>query len=99
MSKNRENVTWQNKDGTWGRGFFDFQVTGPDDEWDVEYDNSAFHWAVIGMPSEDAAHDAWRGANPGGGRIVRYSAKNRPEIERYERMAIAALARKPKVRR
>jgi len=99
MSKNRENVIWQNKDGTWGRGFFDFVVTGPDDEWDVEYDNNTFQWAVTGLPSEQAARDAWRGSNPGGSRRVTYSSENRPQIERYERMAVATLAKAKPTRR
>lgn len=72
MSVNRENVTWQAKDGTWSIGFFDFYATGDpmsedwDFEWDVEYDFSKFNWTSHGHPTEEAAYEAWDGANPGG---------------------------------
>jgi hypothetical protein len=87
MSKNRENVIWQSPDGSWNRGFFDYVVTGPDDEWDVEYDHRSFNWAATGLPSEQAAREAWHGANPGGYQRVPWSESNRSEIERYEKMA------------
>jgi len=87
MSKNRENVIWQSRDGTWNRGFFDYVVTGPDDEWDVEYDHRTFNWAATGLPSEDAAHEAWHGANPGMYHRIPWDEKNRAEIDRYEKMA------------
>lgn len=93
MSFNRENVIWQNKDGTWGRGFFDFVVKGPNRERDVEYRFDAFKWATTGQPSEEAAWDSWRGANPGGNTRVVYSKKNKAEIEKYERMAVEFLAK------
>ena len=88
MSKNRENVIWQGPDGKWNRGFFDFVVTGPDDEWDVEYDHKRFFWTATGLPSENAAREAWDGANPGGHQRMLWSNKDdRPYIERYAKMA------------
>jgi hypothetical protein len=89
MSKNRENVIWQSRDGTWNRGFFDYVVTGPDDEWDVEYDHQTFNWVATDLPSENAAREAWHGANPGGYQRVPWDEKNHAEIERYEKMAAA----------
>jgi hypothetical protein len=91
MSKNRENVIWQGSDGKWNRGFFDFVVTGPDDEWDVEYNHDHFFWTATGLPSEDAAREAWDGANPGGYRRMLWSNKDdRPYIKRYEKMTSEA---------
>ena len=91
MSKNRENVIWQGPDGKWNRGFFDFVVTGPDDEWDVEYNRDRFFWTATGLPSEDAARQAWDGANPGGYRRMLWSNKDdRPYIKRYEKMTSEA---------
>lgn len=87
MSKNRENVIWQSPSGRWNRGFFDYFITGPDDEWDVEYDHHRFNWVATDLPSEEAARQAWHGANPGGHQRVPWSEKNRAEIERYEAMA------------
>ena len=87
MSHNRENVIWQSPNGTWNRGFFSFVVTGPDDEWDVEYNHREFSWVATGLPNENAARDAWHGANPGGHHRLPWDEKNRTEIERYEQMA------------
>ncbi|HSX23031.1 MAG TPA: hypothetical protein VLE97_09680 [Gaiellaceae bacterium] len=87
MSKNRENVIWQSPHGTWNRGFFDYYVTGPDDEWDVEYDHRRFNWVTTGLPSEDAAREAWAGANPGGYQRIPWNETNRAEIARYDAMA------------
>jgi hypothetical protein len=72
VSVNRENVIWQSEDGTWSRGFYDYVTTGDDYEWDVEYLDS-FMWVRTGLRSEDAAHDAWDGANPGGYSVARWS--------------------------
>lgn len=75
MSKNRENTTWQSRDGSWNIGFYDYYETGGhgdedyDDEWDVEYTND-FHWVSTGHATEYDAQAAWRGANPGGGSII-----------------------------
>jgi hypothetical protein len=70
MSCDRENIIWQSRDGTWNRAFYDYYETNTDDpdrdyEWDVEYTDE-FNWVVTGLASEDAAHEAWDGANPGG---------------------------------
>lgn len=66
----RENVVWQSRDGTWGIGFFDYYNINQDSEdfdpeWDVEYVYDCFSWASTGHATEDDAHAAWRGANPG----------------------------------
>ena len=82
MSTDRENVTWQSKDGTWNRAFFDFYETGdPSDEdfdyeWDVEY-TEQFNWLVSGLPTEVAADEAWEGSNPGGTSIHPYDADDK----------------------
>lgn len=75
MSKNRENVTWQTVDGTWGNGHYavfpgNIDDDDYDDEWDVDYDFSAFYWASTGHPTPEAAEAAWHGANPGAARHV-----------------------------
>ncbi len=76
MSFHRENIIWQSADGTWSRGFYECHESygghGDDDdedsfdpEWDVEYDYGALEQVSCGHPSEDAAFQSWRGANPG----------------------------------
>lgn len=73
MSFNRENVTWQSKDGTWNLGFFTVTWTGNGDpEWDVEYDFDTFEWVSKGHPTMDAATQSWDGCNPGGSSIYFY---------------------------
>jgi hypothetical protein len=89
MSVNRENVIWKSRNGTWGIGFYDYYQTGEDYEWDVEYDYSCFNFASVGHVSEDAAHAAWRGANPGGSTI--YSEPS-AETDRFDEMAAKFLA-------
>ena len=79
MSVNRENVIWQSADGSWSRAFYEFWPVGEDDEdwdyeWDVEY-GSDFNWVSSGWATEEAAHDSWTGANPGGSETVAYSAE------------------------
>ena len=66
MSRNRENVVWPSRNGTWSRGFFDYYQTCDDPEWDVEYDYDTFMWCSTGHPTMEAACAAWRGSNPGG---------------------------------
>lgn len=87
MSKNRENRIWQSPDGTWNRGFFAFVVTGPDDEWDVEYDYERFFWVSTRHATEERAHESWDGSNPGGYQRVVFNETNRAEIERLDRLA------------
>ncbi|KQO98820.1 hypothetical protein [Leifsonia sp. Leaf264] len=76
MSFNRENVIWQSPDGTWNRGFYTanthdaYDDEDYDPEWDVDYEWSSFQWVSTGHPSQEAAHDAWRGSNPGGHNVV-----------------------------
>lgn len=85
MSLNRENVTWQSKDGTWSLGHYDFYETGSydnddyDSEWGVEYTNKL--WFVsTGHATADQANRAWRGSNPGGGSQIPYSPETKMEI-------------------
>lgn len=79
MSFNRENVTWQSKDGTWNMAFFrvtwtGIEADGYDPEWDVEYDFNAFDLYVYATKkdSPDAAYEDVRDrtSNPGGGWVV-----------------------------
>lgn len=92
MSKNRENVTWQSKDGSWNIGFYDYhEVRGDDDEdydseWDVEYTDD-FHWVSAGHPSAASAQRAWRGASPGGGEEMSYNEATKDRSETYDDMA------------
>lgn len=92
MSKNRENVTWQSKDGSWNIGFYDYhEVRGDDDdeydaEWDVEYTDD-FHWVSAGHPSAASAERAWTGASPGGGERVSYDEASKEKSEYYDDQA------------
>jgi len=89
MSLNRENVTWQSKDGKWNRGFFAFYTTGEDFEWDVEY-HDYFNWVSLGHATEEQAHDSWDGANPGHTFVSRFNpvdSKSVEQAERYDALA------------
>lgn len=94
VSFSRENVTWQSKDGRWNLGFFETtwvgsESDGYDPEWDVEYDFSKFEWVSTGHATEQAAHDSWDGANPGGGiGPVPYKG-NSKDCKEYDAMAVA----------
>lgn len=99
MSFNRENVTWQSKDGTWNLGFFTVAWEGDGDpEWDVEYDKSSFGWVTHGHATERAASDAWDGANPGGSWVYRWSEDARERIEELDAMRDALRNRCKKAR-
>ena len=89
MSCNRENVVWKNREGLWSIGFFDFYQTGEDHEWDVEYDHSSFTFASVGHDSEEAAHAAWDGANPGASTIYEEASA---ETDAFDEMAAKYLA-------
>lgn len=76
MSCNRENVTWQSKDGTWNRAFWSYYSVNEDDEdwdyeWDVEYEDY-FNWVSTGHATQESAYQSWDGANPGGSHIYTY---------------------------
>lgn len=91
MSKNRENVVWQSKDGTWSIGFYEViegDVFDPDydDEWDVDYDFSKFWWASTGHATETAAMNSWHGANPGSHTVCPYRRGNTKDIAEYNEM-------------
>lgn len=103
MSFNRDNVEWQSADGTWNLGFFEVvwegdEADGEDPEWDVEYDMTAFEWVTTGHRSQQAARNAWRGANPGGSIEVPHSADTATETATYDRMASALRARQDQAR-
>ena len=94
MSFSRENVQWQSKDGKWNIGFFattwvGSESDGYDPEWDVEYDFDRFSWVSTGHATQEAAWDAWKGANPGGSTIVERGAYPGSEqnCDRYDEMA------------
>lgn len=95
MSVNRENVTWQSKDGKWNIGFWDFYDTGfPGDEdydyeWDVEYYGDRFWFVSQGHRTPDAAYAAYTRthANPGGTWQIPYSEETADQIAKYEKYA------------
>lgn len=85
MSCNRENVVWKTANGTWGIGFFSYEVWGDDHEWDVDYDYSRFFWASTGHTGKQAAISAWHGANPGAHEII--EDPNDSRVPMYDAMA------------
>lgn len=94
MSKNHDNVTWQSKDKTWNRGFFDqtrhgSEADGFDPEWDVDYDFGKFENVFTGYATKEAVTEAsYRMyGNAGGTTIIVPSKANAAEIADYERMA------------
>ena len=97
MSFNRENVTWQNADGTWNMAFYVVAWVDPegDEEWDVEYDYGRFEpydYARNCATPDDAYEVATkRRANPGGTWIVSY-ANHYSECEQFSQMLRDALA-------
>jgi hypothetical protein len=96
MSFNRENIVWRSKDGRWSIGFYETtwvgsESDGYDPEWDVEYDFDRFSWVSTGHPTEEAAHRAWDGANPGGSIIV--EEYDPAECDKLDQMAAACKER------
>jgi hypothetical protein len=99
MSFNRENVTWQNADGTWNMAFYvvAWEATEEegDPEWDVEYDYARFEpydFARNCASPEEAYEVATKGrANPGGTWVVSY-ANHYSECEQFSQMLRDALA-------
>lgn len=97
MSFNRENILWQSADGTWSHGFYECHESygGRDDddedsfdpEWDVEYNHDVLEYASCGHPSEDAALQSWRGANPGGCNVLSYHSNSAAEVAKHDDMA------------
>ena len=94
MSFSRENITWQNEDGTWNTAFFRVawegsEADGYDPEWDVEYDYNEFalhDYAYRQATPEDAYEVATkRTSNPGGTWIIS-RAINAEECAKYDRM-------------
>lgn len=91
MSCNRENVVWKSRDGKWNIGFFDYYHVNQDSEdfdheWDVEYDYDRFNWVSTGHATQEAAIDAWHGANPGCHQI---HEEPDASTDRYDEMAKA----------
>lgn len=100
MSFNRENVTWQNADGTWNMAFYlvtweGLEDEGYDPEWDVEYDYSKFesYGYARRCATEDAAYEeATRNRpNPSGSYVVPRPG-NEAECERYDAMLETAIS-------
>lgn len=92
MSFNRDNITWQSKNGTWNLGFFRVawvgsEADGYDPEWDVEYDCSSFEWVSTGHSSEHRANQSWSGVNPGSQTILSWTRENAKEAAEYDQMA------------
>ena len=83
MSFYREVVVWKSRHGGWYIALFDSYSTGPDPEWDVEYNFNDFEWASGPHPSQDDAWSAWPYANPGG-----YSLYEEPgeKTDRYDQI-------------
>lgn len=99
MSFNRENVTWQSKDGTWNMAFFRVtwegsEADGYDPEWDVEYDYNEFDLYVYATKksSPDAAYEYVRDrtSNPGGSWVVSRQV-NAELCDKYDTMLAAAM--------
>jgi len=98
MSFHRENILWQSADGTWSHGFYECHESyggrGDDDdedsfdpEWDVEYNYGALEQASCGHPSEDAAFQSWRGANPGGSTVLPSDSDSAAEVAQLDDLA------------
>lgn len=99
MSFNRENVTWQSKDGTWNMAFFrttwvGSEADGYDPEWDVEYDYTEFdlHVHATGKSSPDEAYEdvVRRTSNPGGGWVVSRQMDSEA-CDKYDAMLAAVM--------
>jgi len=84
MSFNRENILWQSADGTWSHGFYECHGGT---EWDVEYNHDVLEYASCGHPSEDAALQSWRGANPGGCHVLSYHSDSAAKVAKHDDMA------------
>lgn len=75
MSFHYDNVIWRSPNGTWNAGFFaeDYLTCGGNDEecgdetheWCREFDQNTFQFVSGGHKTEDEAHRAWPGSNPG----------------------------------
>lgn len=89
MSCNRENITWETKDGKWNIGFYAFHEVAPEDdedfdyEWDVEYDNDTFWFVSTGHATSQQAMDAYcrQHSNPGGGWASSYKGNSKQNKE------------------
>ena len=98
MSFNRENVTWQNADGTWNMAFYVVAWVDEDgdEEWDVEYNYDCFYsydLATKAIDPDEAYRIATaRTSNPGGSYVVPREG-NEEECDRYDRMLLEALGR------
>ena len=92
MSLNRENITWQSKDGSWNRAFYDFEYVNEDSEnfdpeWDVRYDYDRFNWVTTGHATEQQANNAWNGANPGHLNVIEYSKDTKADCDDLDHLA------------
>lgn len=96
MSFNRENVSWESKNGKWNIGFYSFYSTGAQDgdeedsEWDVDYSWDSFWFVSTGHNTKMEAMNAYlrQHGNPDGGQTSQYKG-NSAENKRYDAMAYA----------
>lgn len=92
MSVNRENIVWQDANGTWSMGMYEFYSVNQDDddwdyEWDVEYNYSRFNWVTRQRyATEQQAKAAWDGANPGSHSVQPWAEIAKAEIASFETM-------------
>ena len=101
MSFNRENVTWQSKDGTWNMAFFRVtwegsEADGYDPEWDVEYDYKEFDLYAYAK-GQATPEDAWavateRTSNPGSTWVISRLV-NSEECDKYDAMLDGAMGK------
>lgn len=94
MSFNRDNVTWQSKDGSWNIGFWSFVETSSwddddyDPEWDVEYLDHSFWFVSTGHSSPDGAWNAYTRQNPNPGSTTVFPYKGySAACKEYDRLA------------
>lgn len=95
MSRNHENVVWQDEAGRWSVGFYkripasNSYSDTYDSEWDDDFDFSTFEFASIGHLSQASAFAAWRGPNPGSSNVYTWSKANAKTIAELADMAKA----------
>lgn len=94
MSFNRDNITFQNQNGKWSIGFWNFYETNSynnpdyDSEWDVEYTYDGFWFVSQGHDTPQKAYESYckNHANPSGTQIIEYK-NNEKECDLYEQYA------------
>lgn len=96
MSKNRENVVWQSKNGSWNIGFYEvienassWNDEDHDDEWDVEYNENSFALLLQNHSTAESVVEAAdsRWGNPGSHTIYAYTTHLQKDIADFETLA------------